>query len=58
MASFLNTLISTRTTPLFKNKPYGGARCDGSDGRAAASYPMDLGSNPAVSGSYEIAFLN
>ena len=28
--------------------------CDGSDGRAAASYPADSGSNPAVSGSYEI----
>ena len=30
------------------------ARCNGSDGRVAASYPADPGSNPAVSGSYEI----
>ena len=29
---------------------------DGSVGRAAASYPADQGSNPAVSGSYEIIF--
>ena len=29
-------------------------KCDGSDGRAAASYPADPGSNPTVSGSYEI----
>ena len=30
-------------------------RCDGSDGRVAASYPADPGSNPAISSSYEIA---
>ena len=27
------------------------AKCDGSDGRAVASYPADPGSNLAVSGS-------
>ena len=31
-------------------------KCDGSDGRAAASYPEDPGLNLAVSGSYEIVF--
>ena len=31
-------------------------KCDGSDGRAAASYPADSGLNPAVSGSYEMFF--
>ena len=30
--------------------------CDGSDGRAVASHSADPGSNPAVSGSYEIVF--
>ena len=31
-------------------------KCDGSDGRAAVSYPEDPGSNPTVSGSYENVF--